>query len=354
MSKSHCRRLRGMVYTMTNEYTNRIVAFSRLQNGQVTFLDTFDTGGSGTAEQIVDPLVSQGSVILSRGNCFLFAVNAGSNSISSFKVTPTGKLWLRDVEYSNGIRPNSLAVFRNRLYVTNVGDNNNPANVTGFYVANDGQLSPIAGSTTSLSTANPQPSCIVFSHDGSQLAVSELNTNRISIFNVNSDGTLSGPYVNNSSGAGPFGSVFLSFGPLLVSEAGPNALSSYYVNNNGSLNVISPSVLNGQVATCWVAVSRNEEFAYTTNAGSGTISIYRVFPNGILRLAGIVYSTRSQIAAPIDEAVSQDGCNLFVLNGNLGTITEFTIKDDGFILIPTKIISNPAIPEVGAQGMAVI
>jgi len=354
MSSTHCRRLRGMVYTMTNEATNRIVAFNRLKDGQVTFLGTFETGGSGTNEQTVDPLVSQGSVILSRGNCFLFAVNAASNSISSFKVTPTGELVLIDVEPSNGVRPNSLAVSQNLLYVTNVGDANNPANVTGFFVANDGQLSPIPGSTSNLSTSNPQPSCIVFSTDGSKLAVSELNTNRISIFNVNANGTLIGPFVNNSSGAGPFGSVFLFSGPLLVTEAGSDALSSYFVNDNGTLNVISPSVLNGQLATCWVAISRNEEFAYTSNAGSGTISIYRVFPNGVLRLAGIVYSTRSQIAAPIDEAVSQDGCNLFVLNGNLGTITEFAIKDEGFTLIPVKIISNPAIPEIGAQGMAVI
>lgn len=354
MSNSHCRRLRGMVYTMTNEATNRIVAFRRLSNGQVTFLDTFETGGSGTAEKIVDPLGSQGSVILSPGNCFLFAVNAGSDSISSFKVTPTGDLLLRDVESSNGVEPNSLAMHRNLLYVTNVGDANNPANVTGFFVGNDGQLSPIPGSTSNLSTSNPHPACIVFSPDGSQLAVSELNTDRISIFNVNANGTLTGPFVNNSSGDGPFGSVFLSTGPLLVTEANTDALSSYHVNDNGTLGVISPSVLNGQAATCWVAVSRNEEFAYTSNAGSGTISIYRVFPNGVLRLAGIVYSTRSQIAAPIDEAVSQDGCNLFVLNGNLGTITEFAIRDKGFTLIPVKIISNPAIPEIGAQGMAVI
>jgi 6-phosphogluconolactonase (cycloisomerase 2 family) len=343
-----------MVYTMTNEYTNRIVAFSRLQNGQVPFLDTFETGGSGTAQQIVDPLGSQGSVILSQGNCFLFAVNAGSNSISSFRVTPTGELLLRDVEPSNGVEPNSLAVYRNLLYVTNVGDVNNPANVTGFFVASDGQLSPIPGSTSNLSTSNPHPSCIVFSPDGSQLAVSELNTNRISIFNVNANGTLTGPFVNNSSGNGPFGSVFLSTGPLLVTEAGTNALSSYNVNDNGTISVISPSVLNGQVATCWVAISRNEEFAYTANAGSGTISIYRVFANGVLRLGGIVYSTRGQIAAPLDEAVSQDGYNLYVLNGNLGTITEFALKDRGFTLIPVKIISNPAIPEIGAQGMAVI
>jgi 6-phosphogluconolactonase (cycloisomerase 2 family) len=269
---------------------------------------------------------------------------------------PNGALVLKDVQSSNGVRPNSLAVYRNMLFVTNVGDQglSTPANVTGFWVSNDGQLTPITGSTNNLSANYPQPTCIVFSRDGSQLAVSELNTNHISIFNVNADGTLNGPFVNDSSGSGPFGSVFLFSGPLLVTEAATDALSSYFVRDNGTLNTISPSVLNGQAATCWVALSRNEEFAYTTNAGSGTISIYRIFPNGILRLAGIVYSNRCDLAAPIDEAVSQDGRYLFVLNGNQGTITEFLIRDNGFILIPVNIISNPYIPEVGAQGMAVI
>ncbi len=354
MSRISCRRLRGMVYTMTNETNNKIVAFNRFANGQVSFLGVFETGGSGTAEQTVDPLVSQGSIILSQGNCFLFAVNASSNNVSSFRVLPNGELVLRDVQSSNGVRPNSLAVYRNLLFVTNVGDINTPANVTGFWVNQDGQLSPIAGSTKNLSTANPQPTCIVFSQDGSQLAVSEKNTNRISVFNVNAHGTLSGPVVNNSSGAGPFGAAFLSFGPLLVTEVGPNALSSYYVNDNGTLNVISPSILNGQAATCWVAISRNEKFAYTANAGSGTISIYRIFPNGVLRLAGIVYSSRCPIAAPIDTAVSQDGCNLYVLNGDLGTITEFAIKEGGLFLIPLQFLTSPAIPVIGAQGMAVI
>lgn len=347
-------RLRGMVYTMTNEATNRIVAFRRYAEGEIRFLNTFETGGSGTGTAVVDPLSSQGSLILSPGSCFLLAVNAGSNSISSFRVTPNGSLILMDVQSSNGVMPNSLAVHRDLLYVTNVGDVNNHANVTGFRVARDGQLSPITGSTNSLSANNPQPSCVVISHDGRHLVVSELNTNKLTVFQINADGTLSGKTVSSSSGTKPFGSVFLSSGPLLVTEAGPNALSSYYVNSNDTLNVISASVLNGQTATCWVSKSRNEEFAYTSNAGSGTISIYRIFDNGAVLLAGIAYSTRRQIAAPLDSGVSKDGRNLYVLNGNLGSITEFEIHDDGAIIIPIKTIRNPAIPTIGAQGMAVI
>jgi 6-phosphogluconolactonase (cycloisomerase 2 family) len=348
--------LRGMVYTMTNETTNQIVAFRRYSEGEIRFLGTFETGGSGTGSVVVDPLSSQGSLILSNGNCFLFAVNAGSDSISSFRVTPNGSLTLVDVESSNGVMPNSLATHNDLLYVTNVGNAgiSSNANVTGFRVARDGALTPITGSTKNLSANNPQPTCVAFSHDGRHLVVSELNTSKLSVFQVNADGSLTGPTVNNSNGANPFGSVFLSSGPLLVTEAGSDALSSYYVNSNNTVTVISASVLNGQAATCWVSTSRNEEFAYTSNAGSGTISIYRVFNNGAVLLAGIVYSTRGQLAAPIDSGVSKDGMNLYVLNGNLGSISEFEVRDFGAELIPVKVIRNAAIPTVGAQGIAVI
>ena len=349
-------RLRGMVYTMTNEATNSIVAFRRYPEGEIRFLGTFETGGSGTGAAVVDPLSSQGSLILSQGSCFLFAVNAGSDSISSFRVTPNGSLILMDVQSSNGEMPNSLATHGDLLYVTNVGNAglSISANITGFRVARDGQLTPISGSTKSLSTSNPQPSCVAFSHDGRHLVVSELNTSKLSVFQVNTDGSLTGPTVNNSSGTNPFGSVFLSTGPLLVTEAGPDALSSYHVSFNDTLTVISASVLNGQAATCWVSTSRNEKFAYTSNAGSGTISIYRIFDNGAVLLAGIVYSTRRQIADPLDSGVSKDGSNLYVLNGNLGSITEFEIRHNGGELIPIKIIRNSAIPTIGAQGIAVI
>lgn len=344
-----------MVYTMTNETVNNIVAFRRYGNGTVEYLDTYDTGGSGTGEQLVDPLVSQGSLILARSNCFLLAVNAGSNTISCFKVSPTGELTLMDVVSSNGVGPNSLASRGNLVYVTNVGDSDNAANVTGFTLSDYGQLSAISGSTAALSTSNPQPTCVSFSPDFSQIVVSELDTDSLTVFNVNLNGSLSTGVVNASSGDGPFGSVFVNANTLLVAEAGSAAVSSYGVRDSGSLNTISASVLNGQQSTCWIALHPNRQIAYTSNTGNGTISIYRIFPGGVLRLAGIAYSNTCDIASsPIDLAVSQDGCYLYVLNGSLGTISELAIKEEGCILMPTQILANSDIPQVGAQGLAVI
>jgi len=345
---------KGVVYSMTNAAPcNEVIAFRRGINGTLTRLKAFATGGSGTGANKVDPLSSQGSLILSRFGRFLYAVNAGSGSISSFSVSESGMLTLVDVKSSGGVKPNSLAVFGNLLYVSNMGNaaNNVASNIIGFRVQNDGRLTRITGSRRMLSTANAQPSCIVFNRKGRWLVVSELNTNRLSVFRVRGDGTLTGPTINNSNGAGPFGSVFLCTGVLLVSEVGPNALSTYTVAANGKLNVISGSVLNGQKATCWVSVSRHEHFAYSSNSGNDTITIYRI-QNGKLSVVKTVPSTPDMTAAPIDSGVSKDGRNFYVLNGNKGSISVFHINNNGR-LIRLQVFKNTGLPRVGAQGLAV-
>ncbi len=355
MKRKKDRRCGGMVYAMTNaSVNNEVILFHRGDCGRLTRIQSYATGGSGTGTAVIDPLASQGSLILSHHGCFLFAVNAESDSISSFRVGAHGTLTLVDVEPSGGVKPNSLSVSGNLLYVSNVGNASNSiaSNITGFRIDNDGFLTPIIGATYPLSTTTAQPACVVFSPDGSQLVVSEVNTNRIIVFQVNIDGTLNGPTINNSSGGGPFGSVFLYTGLLLVSEAGANALSSYNVTGGGSLNTISGSVPNGQSAVCWVAASRCKPYAFTSNTGSGTITTYCVSNNGSLVLEDIVYSTRREIAAPIDSGVSRDGCNFYVLNGNQGSISVFLIRNGCLILL--QVIRDTGLPILGAQGLAVL
>lgn len=353
MKCHHKKRSKGFVYSMTNNAdNNEIVALRRGFKGRLSFINSFSTGGEGSGEAIVDPLQSQGSVILSRRARYLFAVNNGSNSISSFRVSHNGGLKLVDVEPSGGVAPNSLAQHRDLLFVTNEGDVNNASNVAGFRIGSGGNLTFIG--SFPLSSATAGPSCVVFSPNGRLLVVSELGTNNLSVFQVNSDGTLNGPVVNPSNGPGPFGSVFLRKGFLLVAESVVNALSSYTADTNGNLNVISGSVINGQAATCWVAVSRGQNFAYTANAGNGgTITRYRIKRDGTLFVKETVFSTLFGTGAPLDTAVSRDGRNLYSLNGNQGSISVFKIGKFGR-LFRVEVFEPTGLPEIGAQGLAVI
>ncbi|MFT8890035.1 MAG: hypothetical protein ABF904_14695, partial [Ethanoligenens sp.] len=203
-----------MVFSMTNAVNNGIVAIKRDMAGMLSGAEVYMTHGNGTGVQTVDPLGSQGSVILSGDDRFLFAVNAGSNNISSF-LLQQGRLMLADVVYSGGFHPNSLAAIGNFLYVTNSGDATHPSNVTGFQVSADGHLSQISGGAMPLSAANAGPGCVVISMEH-KLVVSEKTTNVLSIFQVQSDGTLLRLKTYRSVGAVPFGSAFLN-NLLLVS-----------------------------------------------------------------------------------------------------------------------------------------
>lgn len=357
----------SMVYMMTNnEVMNQIIAFYRDMNGMLTFAGSYPTYGRGTgtrevstatANDGIDPLTSQGSLTLSHDGRFLLAVNAGSGSISSFLIADSGAPSLVDVKSSGGAQPNSIDVFGNLLYVSNVGNaaNNFSSNITGFRIDDNGRLTSIPGSTHSLSTFNAQPAQVLFTPDGSKILVSELTSNHLSIFNVNQNGTITGPIVNDSYGQGPLGAYFLSSGILLVTEAVSNALSSYSLTNDGILHVISGSVPNGYKTACWVVTTRDERFAYTTNTLSGTISTYRIDSNGALSVVRHITSTPSGTAPglPIDAGVSKDGRHFYTLNGNQGTVSVFHIQDDGS-LVRLQVAAWTNFPYLGSQGLAVL
>ena len=104
-----------------------------------------------------------------------------------------------------------------------------------------------------------------------------------------------------------------------VTEAVSYALSSYSLSNDGILHVISGSVPNGYKTACWVVTTRDGRFAFTTNTLSGTISTYRIDPNGALSVVRHIDST--QPGLPIDVRVSKDGRHFYTLNGNQGTVS---------------------------------
>src|SRR5215471_923340 len=109
----------GAVYVMSNQPPNSVLVYARAANGTLSFSGSFLTGGTGAGTG-VDPLGSQGSIVLGSGNRFLFAVNAGSNDVSAFAVDATGlHLRLLDRESSGGTQPVSVAVNSNLVYVVN-------------------------------------------------------------------------------------------------------------------------------------------------------------------------------------------------------------------------------------------
>jgi 6-phosphogluconolactonase len=324
----------GAVFVMTNAIDkNEVIAYRRATDGTLQEGGRFATGGRGSGGNN-DPLESQGSLRFSEDHSLLFAVNAGSGSISVFSVHGSN-LSLVDKVISGGSEPNALAQHGNLLYVVNVGGS---SNVVGF-ILNHGTLKQIPNSTRFLSTNTSGAGGLAFSPDGRFLVVVERLTNLIDVFAVQGDRTLSPIVENLSAGPGAFSVSFAPDGAALVSETGlsgvanGSAISSYEVAANGTLSPISTSIPTLGAANCWNVVSPDGSFAYTSNAGSSTISGFAVASSGALTaLPGTVVGTNPEGSGNLDIAVSSDGKFIYTLNSAAGAIGIFAVQKDGTLL----------------------
>ena len=149
----------------------------------------------------------------------------------------------------------------------------------------------------------------------------------------------------------PFGFAFAKRHDLIVSEAfggapGASAVSSYNVDN-GTFDVISPSVGTTQTAACWVVVSDNGKYAYIANAGSGSISSYRIEKDGVISLLEAQAGLTGEGSSPIDMAFSNNGKFLYALGAASDTISIFQVREDGSL----ESLGSVSVP-AGAVGLA--
>lgn len=338
----------GAVFTETNAIAgNSVVAFARAEDGSLSYAGSFATGGNGIGGTN-DPLFSQYSLILSDDAKLLFVVNAGSNSISTFRVDGAN-LSLVGTTSSGGYRPTSLAIAHHSLYVLNSNSNA----VSGFDIREDGSLSPNAQASSSLGAGAAGGAAVRASRDGQWLVVTEKNSKTIDVFPMNGSGALGAPVRSQSSGVAPFGFDFVTGGQIAVSEAGSAAASLYDISNDGRLDVESASVsTNGQAAPCWLIATTSGRFAFTANAGSGTISGYAIGAHGELTLinASGVTGRTGNGTTPLDLDLSRGDKYLYVLESGAGRIGAFAVGPDGS-LSPLAGIGGLA-PSSGFQGLA--
>jgi len=335
----------GFVYTLSNEAAgNSIIRYSRASDGSLTPAGSFSTDGAGSGAG----LGNQGGLI--RTGHLLYAVNAGSDEISVMKEDGS-QLTLVSKVSSGGSTPISIAVHRDLLYVLNAGGS---GNITGFRGARRGVLSPLPGSTRPLSGNGVGPAQVGFSPDGRVLVVTEKATNKIDTYTVGRDGIANGPNVQNSTGDTPFGFAFTRRGQLVVSDAfggmaGLSALSSYKVRRNGMIDLITGPVNNGQAAACWVAITGNGKFAYTTNTATNNISGYRIDHRGRLNLLDPSGIAAASDAGPIDMALSRNSRYLYTLNAGGQSITIYRVNNGHGDLTPLGSVAGlPA----SANGLA--
>lgn len=336
------------VFVQTDNPTgNQIVAYHRAEDGTLTQADTYDTGGLGgvLAGSVADHLASQGSLTYDPRHGLLYAVNAGSDTVSVFSVDGD-RLELCQVIASGGRFPVSIAVHGDLVYVLNALDG---GSIQGYTFAAD-HLTRMADWNRPLGldpNATPQftntPGQVGFTGEGSQLVVTtKANGNSIDVFDLDHSGApAAAPVVTVDPGSVPFGFVQGGHHRLFVTEAGPNALATFTINADGTATKTS-SVLTGQAATCWVTAVR--DFLYASNAGTSNLTGFKVSGHGQPTVLG---NTPTD-PGTVDSAASSDGRYLYVQTGVKGIVDEFKVNADGSL---TGLGSQTVPGAIGGEGI---
>ncbi len=306
----------ALLFTMTNEATsNEVLAYYRLDDGQLKFIDSYDAGGVGSGARTDlpigrDPLTSQDAVVLSPNEKYLYVVNAGSNSVAAFAVND-GHLRRVGVYPSHGTLPVSIAISPDGayLYVLNNGgagtdilpnimDDGTTGSIQGYAIHSDGSLQMIEGSNQPMSGEISTKGTIDFDPYGKILAATEFGPVSNIVSYVVEDGIAGEPNVFNTkegsfeeAGDDPFGGEFDQYGffhtaNLELTPDGPApgqaTASTYSFDDQGQLRVVNAAIPTNGTASCWLELSPDNRYAYTVNTDNRTISGFAVGSNGML------------------------------------------------------------------------
>ena len=345
----------GFVYTNLNTAPmNTVAGFARHANGTLRPLpgSPFTVGGVGAGATVG----SQGALQAARGGRFLLVANAASNNISVVAVDDDGSL--RPVAgspfSSNGTMPVSIAVHDDLVYVANAGDGG--ANYTGFRLGENGQLKPLAGSTVSVPDGSSLGD-VLFNGTGTILVGARVTYQKpgsstagaIDSFRVGSNGLLSAapgsPYAAPIDG--PLGSAFRTTNSwqlfVTLAHGGPDkgAVQAYSVTRDGVLTPIGAPVGVNQTATCWGAVLPNGRYFYAANAGSDSISVLSIAPDGSLTDEGYTTLKGGPGLGTFDIGIDPAGRTLYVVDTAKGEISVGAIKGDSLVELKSSPVGLP-------------
>ncbi|MBW1295949.1 lactonase family protein [Aquimarina litoralis] len=419
----------GAVYAMTNgngqisgivQGANTIVSYGRNADGTLTPIGPVSTGGNGgdfDGGEGLDPLISAYALTKTDDNENLLAVNAGSNTITSFNIQDDFSLEMAGTPQPTGAEgPNSIAYTASNadgvkgiVYVSNIsrteflgeGEPGQQGTVTGFWLLEDGTLSPIAGSTRNLAN---RPSAVQFSPDGNWLVVASINSgaaalasgseDEIVVYGVNNDGTLSANQVAGATSTlrdnvegrnlpSAIGFQIVGNNYVVVTEAREfqpdgtppafpalqdGSVSTWQIQGDGSLNPISLDVRSGEGNTgrtaCWLDFTADGNTFFVSNAIEAGLASFS-FNNGVVTLldqvaaqgVGATGNTTDPGAAFgttegwIDMWISDDGQYLYQLYGLDGTIGIYRVNGQSLEFIGEE---SGNLPDTNTQGIVAI
>lgn len=378
LANSGYAKLAGNVYVMDNNPAgNNIVAYGRYDNGALLKFGSIPTDGLGAGDNAVaDALGAQESVILSKDKRFLYVVNAGSDTISTFRLSSKGIPVLIQVISSEGDFPVSLTTDGKFVYVVNGGSD---GSIAGYRAGENGQLEYIDNSVRALGTGqvgipegfsrNFAPGDIAFDTLNRRLLIPlggglELGEGRLFTFTIDDNGVPSESLTEiPSAGRIPFSVDFTSNGTALVVDAlgldsgdptqARSSVSSLNFTAGAELEFVNSVTLDAQ-ASCWIRSAHTTNLAFTTNTTSGTISSLRTSRNGVVTV--LDSAAASNIDLPTDFDLTSNDKFLYVIAAREGGVRGYSVnRSTGALTSLGLFLGLPTFDNDGfaPQGVAV-
>jgi len=373
----------GAVFFMTNEANGNFIVSSAIgADGKITPTQATYTGGKGGHGQSAgdagpDPLFTQDSIKV--GGSFVFAVNAGSNSLSMFKINEANPTDIRLIGMpvdTQGEFPVAVA-FSQKMNMTCVVNGGAVDGVACFKVDESKGLIPVPNSNRTLSLKQTTPptgppntvSDIIFNEDETKLLVSikgiPPTPGRISAFDVNPvDGSLSETSVDSTPAQGgivPFSMTNIPGKNAVLNTDAAVGFAVYDFSKGANDSATSSIIpIEGQGATCWSNFSPKTGTFFLTDIVTSTVTEVKVDDN----LAGSIVKQYPLAAGSgtIDNAIATINGNdfLYVLSANVTSIDVMSLPAAGQAttlqtvdFAPLADKSGLVINKIDLQGMAV-
>ncbi|KAJ3854848.1 hypothetical protein EV368DRAFT_62911 [Lentinula lateritia] len=348
----------GSAYFITNEPNgNYVVAADIGSDGQLRLRSAYATGGMGShvvaagtnATTGPDGLNSQGAISVSASSNMLVTVNAGSHTVTLFKIDendPSNLTVVGEPISSGGHFPTSVA-FNNAgdtICVLNGGTING---VSCFYVNQTSGLQIIPETTRYLYLSQTTPATtgagstvgqVLFSADGTQVLASVKGllpgppavVGFIAIWDIDeSNGSLSGKYMSIApprNGNNPFGFTRIAGENSAIIAADTNDGFTIFDFSDGSKS--SSVDVNTLGAICWSTYSPKTGNYYMIDAGG---AVFEVDIDTNLKGSVVQQYNSTNMVGFFDGDVAslQDNDFLYILAENFSRIEVMSLNAPG-------------------------
>jgi 6-phosphogluconolactonase (cycloisomerase 2 family) len=402
----------GHLYMQTNELRNCVVHYRRAADGTITEAERCYTGGAGSGgynpiinrESTPNPFEGARSVILSPDNRFLFATNAGDNTVSSFAVGDDGSLTLVDAKRTGNVVPGKSGSAKSLAYEPSTGTlyvchSLGPDHIRLVSVDSEGRLTarPERYTVNLEEKPNRVATMVALSPDGKFLLVGTTfdepakpnpdgspilwvsknggaphsvasnapDPDGLVVFPVNGHGALGEPMFQDGGGGSPWFPLFLNHRPnqFVIGYAVADGLSLATLDSDGQVTtgpVVRLDTSAGLPSElCWLSVTPDDRLVFATNFGYSYITSYRLEGN-VLSVAkdpacpkvpgnGAYRALNGSVSSgPSDNWLSPDGAYLYQIYGNASKLVGYAVQDDGGL----DEVTSAEIPYNSCQGLA--